>query len=72
MSTEHDLDAGTRVIAVLDIGGLDRPFVPRGTTGGVESASSASTHVVQFEGVGSVDVDDDVEVKPVPSAPAAV
>ncbi|QCR18916.1 hypothetical protein [Agrococcus sp. SGAir0287] len=61
MSRKQALARGTRVVAVLDIGGLDRPFVPRGTTGVLEEATSPTTSLVLFDGIGPVDVDDDVE-----------
>ena len=48
-------------MAILDIGGLDRPFVPRGTTGILEETTSPTTSLVLFDGIGPVDVDDDVE-----------
>ncbi|WP_344341101.1 hypothetical protein [Agrococcus versicolor] len=60
--------AGAAVVAILDIGGLDRRFVPRGTRGVVESRTSSATSLVRFDGVGAVDVDD-VEIGAV-SAPS--
>jgi len=64
MSRKQGLARGTRVVAILDIGGLDRPFVPRGTTGVLEQSSSPRTSLVLFDGIGPVDVDDDVEIAP--------
>jgi hypothetical protein len=71
MTARRTPDAGTPVVAILDIGGLDRRFVPRGTRGVLEASTSATTSLVAFEGIGSVEVDDDVEVAAAPTPTAA-